>query len=135
MGVEKNRETAIKHYIACAGGWVTKVQAGKIQQTYNNKKRWIHLAEAGTPDLLACIGGRFVAIEVKSDRKGMEKWEAYPLGLTGKPVKHNSRIENQKRVAEKIKERGGVFILACCVEDVEDGLIEAGVINRPNLLV
>lgn len=46
---------AIKKLIRARGGWVVKIHGGAYQ-------------DAGTPDLLACYKGRFIAVEVKTAR-------------------------------------------------------------------
>lgn len=134
MGIEKERETAIKELFFALGGWVTKVQSGMIMQTYKGKKRWIHLATKGTPDLLGCLNGHFVAIEVKKNETEKKRWHAYPMGLRGSPVKHDPRVEAQKAMADKIKKSGGIFILACDLDDVERQLIEAGAMQQKRRL-
>lgn len=45
----------IKKLIRARGGWCVKIHGGPYQDT-------------GTPDLLACYKGRFIAIEVKTSR-------------------------------------------------------------------
>lgn len=45
----------IKKLIRTRGGWCVKIHGGPYQ-------------DAGTPDILACYKGRFVAIEVKTSR-------------------------------------------------------------------
>lgn len=45
----------IKKLIRTRGGWCVKIHGGPYQ-------------DAGTPDLLACYKGRFIAIEVKTSR-------------------------------------------------------------------
>ena len=63
---------------------------------------------AGVPDILACIGGKFVAIEVKRPKK-----EATPL---------------QFHHMQRIREAGGVAFVAHGVDEVREQLIEAGLI-------
>ncbi len=63
---------------------------------------------AGAPDILACIGGKFVGIEVKRPGK-----EATPLQL------HH---------LQRIKEAGGVAFVAHGVDEVRERLIKAGLI-------
>lgn len=53
MGREKIFETKIKKYIEGSGGWQVKFFANKYTRV-------------GVPDILACINGYFVGIEVKS---------------------------------------------------------------------
>jgi hypothetical protein len=45
----------VKKLIRARGGWVVKIHGGAYQ-------------DAGTPDLLACYKGRFIAVEVKTAR-------------------------------------------------------------------
>lgn len=45
----------IKRLIRSRGGWCVKIHGGPYQ-------------DAGTPDILACYKGRFVAVEVKTAR-------------------------------------------------------------------
>ena len=52
---EKLFENKIKKYIESRGGWQVKFFANRNTR-------------AGVPDILACINGYFVAIEVKSDK-------------------------------------------------------------------
>lgn len=60
MGREKIFETKVKKYIESQGGWQVKFFANKYTRS-------------GVPDILACINGYFVAIEVKSDTGRPEK--------------------------------------------------------------
>lgn len=52
---EKLFENKIKKYIEAKGGWQVKFFANKY-------------TKSGIPDILACINGYFVGIEVKSDK-------------------------------------------------------------------
>ena len=45
----------IKKLIRSRGGWCVKIHGGPYQ-------------DAGTPDILACYRGRFIAVEVKTSR-------------------------------------------------------------------
>lgn len=79
IAAEKNFETKVKNYIENIGGWQVKFFANRMTKT-------------GIPDLLACINGHFVAIEVKAQN--------------GKPS------ELQLYQCEKIRKSGGfAFIL------------------------
>lgn len=55
MAAEKNFENRVKKWIKSVGGWYVKYWAGGA------------FTSSGIPDLLSCIKGRFVAIEVKAD--------------------------------------------------------------------
>ena len=79
MAREKIFETRVKKFIEASGGWQVKFFANAYTR-------------AGVPDVLACINGRFVGIEVKSD--------------TGEPTKL------QLRCIEQIRKAGGyAFVL------------------------
>lgn len=75
---EKQFENKIKEFLKSHDIWFTKVWGGGYQK-------------AGIPDILACVNGRFVAIEVK--------------GSNGKPT------ELQKYNIKKINESNGVGII------------------------
>ena len=75
---EKAFETKIKKYIESKGGWVVKFFANGF-------------TKAGIPDLLANVGGNFVAIEVKAQ-------EGKPSPL-------------QKHHQELIRNSGGVCLI------------------------
>ena len=53
MAAEKNFENKIKKFIENQGGWQVKFFANRMTRN-------------GIPDILACINGYFVGIEVKS---------------------------------------------------------------------
>ena len=55
MAREKIFETRVKRYIEGQGGWHVKFFANKY-------------TKVGVPDILSCINGYFVAVEVKADR-------------------------------------------------------------------
>jgi len=72
MGAEKEIETSIIEYIRAIGGWCQKIQSGEAYKIYRDKKYRIKLADAGTPDILACIEGTFFGIEVKKAQKQVD---------------------------------------------------------------
>lgn len=79
MAAEKNYENRIKKYLESKGAWFVKFFANAY-------------TSSGIPDLLICLNGRFVGIEVKQE--------------TGKP----SLL--QKVHLKRIGEAGGIGILA-----------------------
>lgn len=54
IGPEKRFENKIKEFISQQNGWYVKFFANKM-------------TKVGVPDILACINGYFIGIEVKSD--------------------------------------------------------------------
>ena len=79
MAAEKNFENRIKKYLESKGAWFVKFFANAY-------------TSSGIPDILCCINGRFVGIEVKQE--------------TGKP----SLL--QKVHLKRIGDSGGIGILA-----------------------
>lgn len=78
MGAEKNFENTVKKFIENSGGWHVKFFANRM-------------TKSGIPDILACINGYFVGIEVKAEN--------------GKPS------DLQKYHRKKITESGGIAIV------------------------
>lgn len=82
---EKAVENKIKKWLKDKGYWFFKVHGSIFQPS-------------GIPDILACINGRFVAIEVKRSKGGIVS----PL---------------QKAQIAKIKENGGIAGVASSMEE------------------
>lgn len=59
MGEEKNFENKVKDFLKEEGAWFVKYWSGNAM---NGKK----FTRDGVPDILACINGRFVGIEIKA---------------------------------------------------------------------
>lgn len=78
MAAEKDFENRIKRYLSSKGIWYVKYFANGF-------------TKKGIPDLLCCVNGRFVAVEVKA-----ENGRATPLQL---------------KCIERIKESGGVALV------------------------
>lgn len=89
--LEKHIENQIKKYLDSLGpnSWHMKVHGSMYQKS-------------GVPDILACINGRFVGIEVKR-----------PGGIVA-PL--------QDWVMSEIRESGGVAFVAYSVDDVKQQL-------------
>lgn len=62
MGSEKTFENKIKAYIKELGGWYVKYWSGGVPTKQGVRK----FTKDGIPDLLCCVNGYFVAIEVKA---------------------------------------------------------------------
>ena len=96
MATEKQFENKIKDYLKSKGCWHVKFFANGM-------------TKSGVPDILACVNGRFVAIEVKAEN--------------GRPSKL------QMWNVEKIKESNGIAIIAYpkdwkWLKQIIDNLIE-----------
>lgn len=64
---EKLFERKIREYLESRGHWVVKYFANGY-------------TKSGIPDLLACVNGRFVAIEVKGDGGNVSLLQVYTIG-------------------------------------------------------
>jgi hypothetical protein len=95
----------IRDYLAMRQAVTVRVNAGmkviKSEQP-GGRDRVFRGAEKGTSDILACIGGRFVAIEAK-----MQGHKTTPA---------------QDAFLESVREAGGVAIVAYSLDDVDAGL-------------
>lgn len=87
--LEKNIETEIKRWLMANNIYFFKVHGSSFMQP-------------GIPDIIACVKGRFVGIEVKNKGK----------------LKNQS--EHQKIHEQLIKDSGGIFILADSLETVKE---------------
>lgn len=92
---EKRIEHQIKQYLDSIGAWHIK--------THGNM-----FSKAGTPDVLACVNGRFVAIEVKQ-----------PGGRVS-PL--------QKAHLKLIRQAGGVAFVAYSLEETKEYLKKFNII-------
>ena len=80
IAAEKNFENKIKEYIEARGGWQVKFFANAY-------------TKSGIPDILSCVNGHFLAIEVKA-----------PNGTPSELQKHHVR---------KILYSGGFAVIVC----------------------
>ena len=90
MGPEKTIENKIKRYLESIGAYFVKIHGSAYMPS-------------GTPDILACINGRFIGIEVKKEKSGV---------VSDLQVLKLKQIENA----------GGVGIIARSVSDVSERL-------------
>lgn len=67
MAAEKNFENKIKKYLKDNGAWFLKYWAGAAY------------TKSGIPDILACVNGYFVAIEVKAPNGKASELQLYNL--------------------------------------------------------
>ncbi len=121
---ESGIEKAIQIYIKSKGGWSQRLHSGMVIIKTGNSERAVHMAEKGSPDLIACVDGKFYAIEVKSDDKVADKWmKLYVRVKQGEKLpKSYHREEAQIEQSKKIYDAGGIYILASSVDDVREVL-------------
>ena len=72
MGEEKRIENSIKNWLETNNHWYIKVQGGS-----NNPS-------SGVPDILTCIHGRFIGIEVKTPTGNTTKIQDYQIDQINK---------------------------------------------------
>ena len=86
-------------YITMTGGVPTRVNSGfRVLEDAQGKQRVFRGAEKGTSDIIACIGGRYVAIECK--------------------IEPNKPTQAQLDFLERVRSSGGVGIVAYSLDDV-----------------
>lgn len=73
---EADIQKSIKDWINASGGYAVKVASGAA---YSAHGQFMRLGESGTPDILAAINGRFVAIEVKLPTGRLSDSQIYRL--------------------------------------------------------
>ena len=82
MGAPELRRRIVQ-YVRANGGWIVATTG---------------VAHAGTPDLIACVRGRFLAIEIKAGRDTMSR--------------------RQEIERERIEKAGGTYIVAQSLVDI-----------------
>jgi hypothetical protein len=110
---EKAIERAILDMLSMMGAWVFKVHG--------------HLGQRpGVPDILACLNGQFIAIEVKAP-----EGEVVHYGRDGKPrvrrLKGGELTELQRIEIQRIQSAGGIAFVARSLEDVVEQLHRHGI--------
>lgn len=119
---ESGIEKVIQMHIKSKGGWSQRLHSGQIVTKYGDKSYAMHLAEKGSPDLIACVKGQFYGIEVKADEEIKEKWmKLFKRVQQGEELpKSYHREKAQIDQCNKIINAGGKFILASSVDDVKE---------------
>lgn len=96
---EQDLVNAIIDYIVLRGGLATRINSGmRVIKGESGKSRVFKGAPAGTSDIIACIAGRYVAIECK---------------LPG-----NKPTDKQTGFLRDVADAGGVTLCAYSLDDV-----------------
>lgn len=103
---EKATQKLIIDYLKAKRIFHFRANTGAVKADYFGKKRLIRFGTPGCADILCCFRGRFVGIEVKSEK--------------GKQTKL------QQMWQESLENAGGLYILAFCLEDVTNALKRLG---------
>ena len=93
MGEEKRIENSIKNWLETNNHWYIKVQGGS-----NNPS-------SGVPDLLACIKGTFVGIEVKTPTGRTTKIQDYQIDQINKSGGIAVVITSLEQLRMELKDR------------------------------
>jgi hypothetical protein len=107
---EMDLVNSIIAYLQYQGAVAIRINAGmRIIENPDGTNRVMRGAPAGTPDIIACVKGRFIGIECKDGKNKMTKYQEAFKGM--------------------IIDAGGIHILAYKLEDVTnrlEGLIANG---------
>lgn len=111
MGVkaplEKDIQRTIRDYLSLLGALPIRMNSGAFGGEHKGKRWYVRLNDLdGCPDLIVCLSGRFVAVEVK--RPGE------------KPT------DKQTAALDAIRRAGGLAFVARSVDDVEKALRAEG---------
>lgn len=111
MAGEKDYENRIKRYLDAKGCWFVKFFANRNTRS-------------GIPDILACVGGTFVGIEVKGPRGRPSPLQIYHVGEIAKAggvavIVWPDNFEALKRLIDTLLKGGGA-------ESVQDLIFEGG---------
>ena len=95
MAQEKLFENKIKRFLTDRGIWYVKYFANRM-------------TKSGIPDILACVDGRFVAIEVKADKgrpSELQLWNIEQIKKSGgiAMVLYPSQFEDFKNLIIKLQ--------------------------------
>ena len=94
MGEEKRIENSIKNWLETNNHWYIKVQGGS-----NNPS-------SGVPDLLACVHGKFIGIEVKTPTGTTTKIQEYQIDQINKSGGIALVVTSLKQLRMELKDRG-----------------------------
>lgn len=128
MGKESMIQSKIIKYLYDNGHWFERINSGSAFVGAGSFKKRITLARRGCPDIVACISGKFVGIEIKKDEKEYKRWlgivERYKKAKEDKTEIKKSweREIHQYEYALDIHRSGGNYILTYSVEHLQEQL-------------
>lgn len=107
--LEKEIQKSIIDYLALLGCWRIRINSGAMSGNHKGKRWFMRFNDQpGCPDVIACLEGRFIAIEIK--RPG------------------GKLTEKQASALEAIRRAGGLAFVATGIRDVEAVLKIEGII-------
>lgn len=129
---EKTLESAIIKFLELRGYYTIKIHSGGVPMQRGSARFFIRLGDEGSPDIITCIRGLFVAIEVKKDAEELGKWERQweRYQKTRITVKSSRRSIAQHLARERIKDAGGIHIACADFETLQRDVLEVERIAR-----
>jgi hypothetical protein len=107
LPLEKDIQRTILDYLTLLGAFRVRINSGAMTGEHKGRKRFMRFNDTpGCPDVLVCLDGRFVAVEVK--RPG------------------GQATEKQLAALDAIRRAGGLAFIATSVADVERALKAEG---------
>lgn len=105
MQLEKGIQTAILNYLSILENqgkpiYAFRTQSGAVPIQRGNKAGYFKTGRKGAPDITVCYGGRFIALEVKTEKGKLS--------------------EAQTEAAIAIKKAGGEYYIVRSVEDLTE---------------
>lgn len=100
---ESDIQRTILEYLDVIGVFNTRVNSGMIATGFGGKTRMVKGAKAGFPDILVLYKGRFIGLEVKT-QKGKQN-------------------DNQIIMEREIKKNGGEYYVVRSIVDVDKALL------------
>ena len=134
---EKVIARQIREYLSMRGLPNEKIDSGAVFVKKGPAMFKLNLAERGTPDLLTCVRGRMVWIEVKESPEEIAEWERqWQKHLETKTVKASwERSIYQHTIQAKWRDAGAEIIVCSsveeCAEDIEQLIREYDAAARP----
>lgn len=93
IGEEKRIENSIKQWLETNNFWLIKIQGG------------CNAPSTGVPDILTCIKGRFVAIEVKTPTGKITKIQQYQIDQINKSGGFSVVVTSLSELRMELKDR------------------------------
>lgn len=89
----------VRDYLELHGIFHIRVNVGaKVEHNGMGQKRFIRFGRRGCADILCCVGGRFVALELKTER--------------------GQQSEYQKEFEAEVRAAGGCYLLIRSLDDL-----------------
>lgn len=123
---EKAIEKQCIELLRIRGIWCQKVHSGALMVAAGPARYRVNLADQGTPDIIACVKGRMLGIEVKDSPEECARWRRVIQSyLATGDDDHTRTIKPswEREVCqylqhELIRKAGGEVILCCSVDEL-----------------